>query len=131
MSKFDTTQKLERQRVDGKEQRLHRSVGQLRLAKPAQQQIHTRASHAQNFSFATVSTRGSVNSIADLSEVRYHEKRYRSLQSRNPRSTLLTRQTGVWSKLLSLRMRELATSRLPSRNQRSHGDDIEEGTVRV
>ena len=54
MSKSDTTQKLERQRVDGNEQRLHRSVGQLILTKPAQQQIHTRPSKAQNFSFAVV-----------------------------------------------------------------------------
>ena len=58
MSKSDTTQKIERQRVDGNEQRLHRSVGQLILAKPAQQQIHTRASNAQNFSFAVVRHEG-------------------------------------------------------------------------
>jgi hypothetical protein len=52
VSKSDTTQKHERQRVDGNEQRLHRSFGQLILAKPAQQQILTRPSKAQNFSFA-------------------------------------------------------------------------------
>jgi hypothetical protein len=52
VSKFDTTQKHERQRVDGNEQRLHRSFGQLILADPAQQQIHTRPSKAQNFPFA-------------------------------------------------------------------------------
>jgi len=51
---------LERQRVDGNEQRLHRSVGQLNLAKPAQQQIHTRPSTAQNFSFAVVRHEGEV-----------------------------------------------------------------------
>ncbi len=58
VSKSDTTQKLERQRVDGNGQRLHRPVGQLILAKPAQQQIHTRASTAQNFSFAVVRHEG-------------------------------------------------------------------------
>lgn len=58
MSKSDTTQTLERQRIDGTEQRLYRSVGQLSLAKPAQQQIHTRASHVQNFSFAVVRHEG-------------------------------------------------------------------------
>ena len=58
MSKSDTTQKLERQRVDGNEQRLHRSVGQLSLAKLAQQQIHTRPSTTQSFSFAVVRHEG-------------------------------------------------------------------------
>ena len=58
MSKSDTTQKLERQRVDGNEQRLHRSVGLLILVKPAQQQIHISASTAQNFSFAVVRHEG-------------------------------------------------------------------------
>ena len=57
-SKSDTTQKLERQRVDGSEQRLHRSVGQLILAKPAQHQIHTRTSQAKNFSLAVVRHEG-------------------------------------------------------------------------
>ena len=58
VSKSATTQKRERQRVDGHEQRLHRSIGQLILAKPAQQQIHPRASNAQNFSFAVVRHEG-------------------------------------------------------------------------
>ena len=58
MSKSDTTQKLERQRVDGNEQRLHRSVGQLILAKPAQQQMNTSPSTAQNFSFVVVRHEG-------------------------------------------------------------------------
>jgi hypothetical protein len=58
VSKSDTTQKHERQRVDGNEQRLHRSVGQFILAKPAQQQIHTRPSNSQNFSFAVARHEG-------------------------------------------------------------------------
>jgi hypothetical protein len=45
-----------------------------------------------------------VNSIADLSEVRYNETRYRSVQ---PRKTLgqvyPTRRKRVWSQLLSLK----------------------------
>ena len=58
VSMSDTTQKLEGQRVDGNEQRLHRSVGLLILAKSTQQQIHTRPSTAQNFSFAVVRHEG-------------------------------------------------------------------------
>jgi hypothetical protein len=104
VSKSDTTQNLERQRVDGNEQRLHRTFGHLILANPAQQQIHTRPSKAQNFSFAVARHEGSVNSIADLSEVRYTEKRYRSVRPRKILDQLYpTRRKPVWSKLLSLK----------------------------
>jgi hypothetical protein len=58
VSKSDATQKIKRQRMDGNEQRLHRSFGQLILAKPAQRQIHTRPSKAQNFSFAVAQHEG-------------------------------------------------------------------------
>ena len=104
VSKSDTTQKHERQRIDGDEQRLHRSFGQLILAKPAQRQIHTRPSKAQNFSFAVARHEGSFNSIADLSEGRYTEKRYRRVQPRYILDQLYpTRRKGFWSKLLSLK----------------------------
>ena len=45
-----------------------------------------------------------MNSIADLSEVRYTETRYRSVQPRKTLSQLYpTRQKGIWSQLLSLK----------------------------
>jgi hypothetical protein len=104
VSKSDTTQKLGRQRVDGNEQRLHRSVGQLALAKPAQHQIHTRPSKPRISRSPWSGTRGSVNSIADLSEVRYTETRHRSVQPRKILGQIYpTRQKGIWSKLLRLK----------------------------
>ena len=70
VSKSDATQKIERWRVDGNEQRLHRSLGQLILAKPAQRQIHTRPSDSPEFLVRRGPARGEVvNSIPDLSEV--------------------------------------------------------------
>ena len=73
------------------------------LANPAQQQSHTRQSKVQNFSFAVIRHEGGRNSIADLSEVRYTETRYRSVQPRKILGQLYpTRQKGVRSKLLSL-----------------------------
>ena len=109
VSKSDTTQKLERQRVDGSEQRLHRSVGQLVLAKPAQHQIHTRPSKPRVSRSPWSGTRGRRNSIADLSEVRYTETRYRSVQPRKILGQLYpTRQKGVWPQLL--RLKDVATA---------------------
>jgi hypothetical protein len=57
-STSNAKQKIARPRVDWNEQRLHRSQGQLILAKLAQQQIHTRPSEAQNFSFGVAQYEG-------------------------------------------------------------------------
>ena len=57
-STSNAKQKIARPRVDWNEQRLHRSQGQLILAKLAQQQIHTILSEAQNFSFAVARYEG-------------------------------------------------------------------------
>jgi hypothetical protein len=104
VSKSDTPQKLERQRVDGNEQRLHRSVGQLSLAKSTRSRFIPDRQLPRISRSPWSGTRGRRNSIADLSEVRYTETRYRSVQPRKTLGQLYpTRQKGIWSKLLSLK----------------------------
>jgi hypothetical protein len=104
VSKSDTTQKLKRQRVDGNEQRLYRFVGLLILAKSTRSRPIPDRQQPRVSRSPWSGTRGGRNSIADLSEVRYTENRYRSVQ---PRKILCqfypTRQKGIWSKLLSLK----------------------------
>ena len=100
-SKSDTTQKLERQRVDGNEQRLHRSVELLILAKSTCRRFIPDRQQPRISRSPWSGTRGKRNSIADLSEVRYTENRYRSVQPRKILGQLYpTRQQGVWSQLL-------------------------------
>ena len=104
VSKSDTTQKLERQRVDGNEQRLHRSVGLLILAKSTRSRFIRDRQQPRISRSPWSGTRGRRNSIADLSEVRYNKNRYRSVQPRKTLGQLYpTRQKGIWSKLLSLK----------------------------
>jgi hypothetical protein len=80
VSKSDTTQKLKGQRVDGNEQRLHRSVGLLILAKSTRSRFIRDRQQPRISRSPWSGTRGSMNSIADLSEMRYNETRYRSAQ---------------------------------------------------
>jgi hypothetical protein len=104
VSKSDTTQKRERQRVDGHEQRLHRSVGLLILAKSTRSRFIPDHQQPRISRSPCSGTRGRRNSIADLSEARYSETRYRSIQPRKILGQLYpTRQKGIWSKLLSLK----------------------------
>jgi hypothetical protein len=104
VSKSDTTQKLERQRVDGNEQRLHRSVRQLSLAKSTRSRFIPDRQLPRISRSPWSGTRGRRNSIAELAEVRYHENRYRSVQPRPTLGQLYpARQKRIWSKLLSVK----------------------------
>jgi hypothetical protein len=113
VSKSATTQKLERQRVDGNEQRLHRSVGLLILAKSTRSRfIPDRQQHRISRS-PWSGSRGRRNSIADLSEVRYTEVRHRSVPPRRTLGQLYpTRPLAIWSQVLSLKDAVTANSTL-------------------
>ena len=140
MSKSDTTQKLERQRVDGNEQRLHRSVGLLILAKSTRSRFIPDRRQPRISRSPWSGTRGRRNSIADLSEVRYTEKCYRSVQPRKILGQLYpTRRKAVWSKLLSLKdaaagnftLAPLEIDEASAKGNLVVEDDIEEGAVHV
>jgi hypothetical protein len=104
VSKSDTTQKLARQRVDGNEQRLHRSVGLLILAKSTRSRFIPDRQQPRISRSPWSGTRGRCHSIADLSAVRYNEKRYRSVQPHKILDQIYpTRRKAVWSKLLRLK----------------------------
>jgi hypothetical protein len=121
VSRSDTTQKLERQRVDGNEQRLHRSVELLILAKSTRSRFMPDRQQPRISRSPWSGTRGKRNSIADLSEVRYTGKRYRSvLPAQNPRSTLSNKTEGSLVKIAQFEGCGLVVE-----------DDIEEGAVDV
>jgi hypothetical protein len=103
VSKSDATQKVEPQQADGNEQRLHRSFGRSILAKSTRSRFIPDRQQPRISRSPWSGTRGRRNSIADVSEVRYTENRYRSVQPRKILGQLYpTRQKGVRSKLLSL-----------------------------
>jgi hypothetical protein len=118
VSKSDATQKLERQRVDGNEQRLHRSVGLLILAKSTRSRFMPDRQQPRISRLPWSGTRGRRHSIADLSEVRYTETRHRSVQPCKPLGQLYpTRPKGIWSKLLKLRTWGRPLHAYPARNR--------------